>query len=305
MSRAIIASLAAAAFLAAPAMAQMSPLNTVSHLMVMNIKTGEKREVYTSPALIEAPNWSRDGAYLIFNGQGSLFKIPLKGGAPLQIDTGDRLRLNNDHGLSPDGSQIAISDQTADGNSRVYVLPATGGQPREVTPTGPSYWHGWSPDGKTLAFVGQRNGEFDIYSIPAAGGVETRLTEAPGLDDGPDYDTAGNIWFNSVRTGHMHVYRMKPDGSDEVQMTSDDAYNDWFPHPSPDGKWVLFLSFNGDVQGHPPSQHVRLRLMPRDASKAPKEVVALFGGQGTLNVNSWSPDSQWFAYVAYDDPGLR
>ncbi len=288
--------------LATPAAAQVASPDTRSHLMVMDLRTGEAKEVYDSPVLIEAPNWSRDGQSLIYNSLGHLYRIPATGRTPVLIDTGDRTKLNNDHGLSPDGSLIAISDQTTDGQSRVYVLPYSGGQPREITPTGPSYWHGWSPDGKTLAFVGQRQDEFDIYTVPVAGGPETKLTEAKGLDDGPDYDRFGNIWFNSVRTGHMQIYRMKPDGSEETRMSHDDSYGDWFPHPSPDGKWVLFLSFKGDVVGHPPGQHVKLRLMPSDGSAEPKVVTELYGGQGTLNVNSWTPDSQRFAFVKYDDP---
>jgi Tol biopolymer transport system component len=285
-----------------PAAAQVAGPDTPSHLRIMNIHTGEKRAVYDSPVLIEAPNWSRDGQFLIYNSLGHLYKIPAAGGQPDQIDTGDRIKNNNDHGLSPDGKLIAISDQSKDGQSRVYVLPYGGGQPREVTPAAPSYWHGWSPDSKTLAFVGQRNGEFDIYSVPVEGGAETQLTEAIGLDDGPDYDKTGHIWFNSVRTGHMQIWRMKSDGSEETQITKDQAYGDWFPHPSPDGKWVLFLSFRGDVVGHPPGQPVKLRLMPADGSAGPKVVTELYGGQGTLNVNSWAPDSEWFAFVEYDDP---
>jgi len=307
MSHGIIAAALALA-LATPAAAQVASPDTRSHLMVMNIRTGEAREVYDSPVLIEAPNWSRDGRSLIYNSRGHLWRIPAEGGAPVQIDTGSQAKLNNDHGLSPDGSLIAISADKPHPErwySHVFVLPAAGGEPREVTPDGPSYWHGWSPDGKTLAFVGERGGEFDIYTVPVEGGPETRLTDAPGLDDGPDYDPAGHIWFNSVRTGHMQIYRMNPDGSEQTRMTHDDAYGDWFPHPSPDGKWVLFLSFRGNVVGHPPGQHVKLRLISLDGSAEPKVVTELYGGQGTLNVNSWAPDSEQFAFVKYDDPEAK
>lgn len=297
-----LCALALSLAVALPAAAQVAAPDTPSHLRIMNIRTGEIRTIHDSPVLIEAPNWSRDGKDLIYNSQGHLYRIPAAGGGPARIDTGTRHRLNNDHGLSPDGTLIAISDQTQDEASRVYVLPSAGGEPRQVTPQGPSYWHGWSPDGKTLAIVGERDGEFDIYAVPAAGGPETQLTTAIGLDDGPDYDRNGNIWFNSVRSGHMQIYHMKPDGSQQTRMTHDEAYGDWFPHPSPDGKWVLFLSFNGDVVGHPPGQQVRLRLMPLDGSAKPRVVTTLYGGQGTLNVNSWSPDSEEFAFVAYDDP---
>src|SRR5439155_16511791 len=115
------------------------------------------------------------------------------------------------------GTTLAISDQSqGQRQSLIYTLPIAGGTPRQVTPGGPSYWHGWSPDGRTLAYCAQRDGEFDIYTIPVDGGPETRLTTAKGLDDGPDYSPDGKlIYFNSVRTGTMQVWRMKVDGSEQ------------------------------------------------------------------------------------------
>ena len=199
----------------------------------------------------------------------------------------------------PDGATLVISDQSqTDRRSRIYTLPVAGGTPKLITETGPSYWHGWSPDGKTLAYCAERNGEFDIYTIPTKGGIETRLTEAKGLDDGPDYSSDGQwIYFNSDRTGRMNVWRMKTDGTQQEQVTNDE-YNNWFPHPSPDGKWIVFLSYESDVKGHPENKDVMLRLMPASGGKI--EVAAkLFGGQGTINVPSWSPDSRKFAFVSY------
>jgi Tol biopolymer transport system component len=179
------------------------------------------------------------------------------------------------------------------------LLPAGGGTPRRITQLGPSYWHGWSPDGRTLAFCGERNGEFDIYTIPAEeGGGEQRLTTASGLDDGPDYSPDGKyIYFNSERTGTMQVWRMKTDGSDQQQVTSDDN-NNWFPHPSPDGKWLAFLSYEKEVKGHPENKDVMLRLMPVSGGEI-QLLAKLFGGQGTINVSSWSPDSRRLAFVSY------
>jgi Tol biopolymer transport system component len=182
----------------------------------------------------------------------------------------------------------------------------SGGAPRRVTQNSPSYWHGWSPDGKTLAFTGKRNGDFDIYTIPASGGDETRLTNAPGLDDGPEYSPDGRyIYFNSERTGHMQIWRMRPDGSAQEQVTFDD-FNNWFPHISPDNKWIVFLSYGADVTGHPPNQDVQLRLLAlgdgqldhRSDDKI-RVLAKLFGGQGTINVPSWSPDSLKVAFVSY------
>jgi TolB protein len=270
-----------------------------STLETIAIDSGERNTVYVTRDHIEAPNWSRDGKTLIFNSGGLLYSLPVTGGAPQHIDTGFASRCNNDHGLSPDGSQIAISDQSqGNGQSIIYMLPASGGAPRRITPLSPSYWHGWSPDGQTLAYCAERNGEYDVYTIPAAGGEERRLTTTPGLDDGPDYSPDGQwIYFNSVRTGLMQIWRMKTDGSEQQQLTSD-GYNDWFPHPSPDGRWVVFVSYEKDVPGHPSEKDVTLRIMPAAGGKV--EVLAkLFGGQGTINVPSWSPDSTQLAFVSY------
>ncbi len=260
--------------------------------------SSDRSVVYRTRDHIEAPNWSRDGKLFYFNRGGRIYQLPVTGGQPQPVDTGHQTRCNNDHGLSPDGMQLAISDQTEGGKSHIYVLPATGGTPRLVTPLAPSYWHGWSPDGRTLAYCAERNGEFDIYTIPVAGGEEKRLTTAPGTDDGPDYSPDGQyIYFNSDRTGLMQIWRMKPDGSDQEQITSDD-YNNWFAHPSPNGRWIVFLSYAKDVKGHPANKDVVIRLMSLPDRKI-RVLAKLFGGQGTINVPSWSPDSKNVAFVSY------
>jgi TolB protein len=260
---------------------------------------GDRRVIYHAPSHFEAPNWTRDGKEFLFNSQGHIYRLPVTGGPPQLIDTGFAVRCNNDHGLSPDGKLLAISDQSQEGGkSIIYVLPSTGGTPRRVTANSPSYWHGWSPDGKTLAYCAERNGEFDIYTIPVEGGQETRLTIAPGLDDGPEYSPDGKtIYFNSERTGLMQIWRMKTDGSGQEQVTTD-QYNNWFAHPSPDGKWIVFLSYEKEVKGHPANQDVMLRLMPVGGGEI-RVMARLFGGQGTINVPSWSPDSSALAFVSY------
>ena len=270
----------------------------ISTLETVAISSKDRRVVWWTTNLIEAPNWSRDGN-LIFNSKGRIWRIPVTGGEPQVIDTGFATRCNNDHGISPDGTQLVISDQSQnDRRSRIYTLPIGGGTPRQITETAPSYWHGWSPDGRTLAYCAERNGEYDVYTIPEVGGEEKRLTTAQGLDDGPDYSPDGQfIYFNSDRTGKMHVWRMKPDGSQQEQVTFDD-WNNWFPHPSPDGRWIVFLSYEPDVKGHPENKDVMLRLLSLQTGKT--EVLAkLFGGQGTINVPSWSPDSRSLAFVSY------
>lgn len=270
-----------------------------SALETISIASKDRRVVYTARAHFEAPNWSRDGKYFLFNQSGRIYKLPVTGGEPQPLDTKFAIRCNNDHGISPDGTLLAISDQSQEHRkSLIYILPIAGGLPRRVTQLAPSYWHGWSPDGKTLAYCAERNGEYDIYTIPVSGGEEKRLTTAAGLDDGPDYSHDGHyIYFNSERTGLMQIWRMRTDGGEQTQITNDE-YNNWFAHPSPDGKWLVFLSYEKDVKGHPANKDVTLRLMP--ASGGEIQVLAkLFGGQGTINVPSWAPDSRQLAFVSY------
>jgi TolB protein len=274
-----------------------------STLEKVSITSTDRQVVYISPGRFEAPNWTRDGKSFLFNREGHIERLPVIGGRPEIVDTGLAARCNNDHGISPDGTQLAISDNSQEKHdSLVYLVPIGGGAPRRITQNSPSYWHGWSPDGKTLAFVGQRNGDFDIYIIPADSGsspqAETRLTTAKGLDDGPEYSPDGKyIYFNSERTGHMQIWRMRPDGSEQELVFSDD-YNNWFPHISPDGQWMVFLTYDKDVTGHPENKDVKLRAMSL-ADKKITVLATLFGGQGTINVPSWSPDSKQVAFVSY------
>ncbi len=270
-----------------------------STLETVTVDSGDRKVAYLAPGRFEAPNWTRDGSAFLFNRNGRIERLPVNGGEPNVLDTGLATRCNNDHGISPDGTLLAISDNSqGDHESLVYIAPIAGGTPRRMTRNSPSYWHGWSPDGKTLAFVGQRKGEFDIYTIPAAGGEETQLTTAKGLDDGPEYSPDGKyIYFNSERTGHMQIWRMKPDGSEQEQVFSNDL-NNWFPHISPDGQWMVFLTYAADVTGHPENKDVTLRLMSL-ADKKITVLAKLFGGQGTINVPSWSPDSKQVAFVSY------
>lgn len=275
-----------------------------SVLEIMDITTGKRTVLKEFSYLIEAPNWTIDGKWLIYNSKGKLYKIsPTSPGEPIEINTGYATRCNNDHVLSFDGKQIAISHGTKeDGRSRIYTLPIEGGTPALITPLAPSYLHGWSPDGKQLAYCADRNGDYDVYVIPAEGGEEVRLTTAEGLDDGPEYSPCGKyIWFNSVRSGLMQVWRMKADGSEQTQMTMDETRNSWFPHVSPNGELIVYIAYKkGDVSpgDHPANKNVELLLMPAKGGE-PKVLTKLFGGQGTINVNSWAPDSKRFAFVSY------
>ena len=284
-----------------------------SKISIYDLKQKSIEVVYTAGKLFEAPNWSRDGKFLLVNSGGNLLTLDLgaKGSEPRKIDLGSITGCNNDHGISPDGKMISISARSGGARgSQVYLANADGSNARLMTPNAPSYYHGWSPDGKWLAYTAERNGNFDVYRMAVTGGEEERLTSAKGLDDGPDYSPDGRwIYVNSERTGSFDIWRFPPDGSgtdDKLaqQVTRDDR-EDWFPHPSPDGKWMVFVSFEKGTKGHPANKNVQLRLMRLPGAKlnqnAPITVLTnLFGGQGTINVNSWSPDSKRFAFVSYE-----
>lgn len=269
-----------------------------STLEIMPVGSTDRTIIFHTNVNIQAPNWTGDN-HLIFNAAGKLYKVGITNDTvPRPINISQVRNINNDHGVSPDGTQLAISGGSP---SRIYVGPITGGAFKLVTPTGPSYFHGWSPDGKTLAFCGQRNGEFDVYTIPVEGGGEKRLTTTPGLDDGPEYSPDGQyIYFNSERSGLMQIWRMKADGSEQTQMTPNDDHNNWFAHISPDGRTMVFLTFNKDVKpnDHPANKDVALRMMAVNGG-AITTLAKFFGGQGTINVASWSPDSRNIAFVTY------
>jgi Tol biopolymer transport system component len=281
-----------------------------SHLEILDLASGNRQIVLSSAQPFEAPNWTPDGAALMYNssgrgeGRGRIFRFDLATRQSKQIDTGTNLRNNNDHVLSFDGTMLGISDQSTEGGqSTIFTLPATGGTPKRITPLTPSYLHGWSPDGKFLVYTGGRSGEWDIYKIPSDGsGPEIRLTDVKALDDGPEYTPDGRyIYFNSTRSGLMQLWRMKPDGKDPEAVTNDE-YNNWFPHISPDGQWIAFISYAKDIAptDHPYYKHVYLRLMP--ISGGPAKVIAyVYGGQGTINVPSWSPDGKMLAFVSNSD----
>lgn len=280
-----------------------------SNLELLDVESGERQVIYRSPEVFEAPNWTVDGSALIFNSGGLLYRFDLNDRTPVQIDTGSVVQNNNDHVLSFDGSMLAISSRGEEERASViYTVPTTGGEPKRITALAPSYLHGWSPDGKYLVYTGKRNGDFDIYRIAADSGEdgdrgstdETQLTTAPGLDDGPEYTPDGkSIYFNSVRSGLMQIWRMDADGGNQEQVT-DDEYNNWFPHVSPDGRWIVFVSYLvGEVEpdDHPAAKRVYLRMMSIDGG-TPRVIAYLYGGQGTMNVPSWSPDSKRIAFVS-------
>jgi len=276
--------------------------DSFSILETVDVHTGVRHVLHGFDTVIEAPNWTRDGRYLVYNANGHIYTYELDTGEIKEIDTGFAIDCNNDHVLSPDNSRLAVSHFTnEDATSRIYILPFAGGEPRLVTEKGPSYLHGWSPDGERLAYCAERDGQYDIYTISVHGGPERQLTNTPGLDDGPEYAPDGRtLWFNSTRSGLMQIWRMNVDGSEQTHMVKEDA-NCWFPHVSPDGNWVVYIVYGKDdvdPGDHPANKNVELRLVPA-AGGGSKTIVKLFGGQGTINVNSWSPDNRSIAFVSY------
>lgn len=283
-------------------------MNIYSTLETYDIKTNERATIFKLNKHLEAPNWTKDGKYIIYNSDGLIWQYDLTTKEHKKIDTKNITDCNNDHVLSPDGKNIAISSK-APGcikngfTSYIYTLPLTGGMPQKVTPLSPSFLHGWSPDGKTLAYCAMRHKENgDIFIIPVEGGEEIRLTHTEGLSDGPEYSADGkHIWYNSVQSGLMQVWRMDNDGGNQQQITMDER-NNWFPHVSPDNEKVAYISYNKDdvkPGDHPANKNVELHIMNYDGSEN-RVVVKLFGGQGTFNVNSWSPDSAKFAFISYE-----
>lgn len=278
--------------------------NTTSFLETYDIETGKIETLATIDGVIEAPNWSHNGRFLTYNGNGYIYRYDLSSGLSVQIDSWNLKKINNDHVLSADDTEIAVSDETDfDGRSRIYRIPLNGSAPILVTQEAPSYLHGWNSVDGYMCYCAERGGQYDVYEMDLATHKETRLTTAPGLNDGCEYDSTGEyIYFNSVRCGLMQAFRMKRDGSEQIQLTFDTDLNTWFPHISPDGKKIVMVAYHkGDLWpgDHVPNCNVLLRMMDADGSNL-KTIVELFGGQGTINVNSWSPDSKKFAYVRYE-----
>jgi Tol biopolymer transport system component len=275
-----------------------------SQIEIMDVKTGLRKILFTAPNSLQAPNWSKDGKYLFYNNSdGLMYKYTIADGKNEVLNTGSQKQNNNDHALSFDGKQLAISNYH--GNKRIstiYTLPSSGSDnPVQITnpELGHSWFHSWSPDGKRLIYMGERNKQQDIWAIDIATKKETQLTNTLTLDDGPEYCPDGKfIYFNSVRTGTMKLWRMKPDGSNQEQVTFDE-YNDWFAHFSPDGKQIVYISFPKEIEptSHPFYKKVYLKMMPASGG-IPQTIAYVYGGQGTMNTPSWSPDGKYIAFVS-------
>jgi len=288
-----------------PAAANFRPYRDYigSHIEIMDIKTGLRKIVHTATNSLQAPNWTSDGKYLIYNSDGLIYRFTIADGKIEVLNTGPVKNNNNDHVLSFDGKMIGLSSNTGEKRaSTIFIMPITGSDnPTQITPTdqGHSYFHSWTPDGKKLIFTGQRNNQYDIWSVDIATKKETALTNTPTLDDGPEVSPDGKyVYFNSVRTGTMKLWKMKIDGTAQEQVTFDE-FNDWFPHFSPDGKQIVYISFPKDINPteHPFYKKVYLRLMPVSGG-IPQTIAYVYGGQGTINTPSWSPDGKYIAFVS-------
>ena len=255
--------------------------------------------VYEATGYFEAPNWTRDGKSLIFDQAGRMMEIPAAGGQPVAINVGAASRCNGSHGLSPDGKLLAITcNMQGLKGAHVFLVPLGGGEPKLLTHTDGSYWHSWSPDGKTILFVHPENGSLNIFSVAVDGSDEHAITTGSGASDDPDFSPDGKyIYFCSDRTGTSQIWRMKPDGSSPEQITSDERVN-WTPHVSPDGQQMVYISYEKGTTGHPANRPVVLRLM-NIKDRSIRDLVSLTGGSGTMNVPSWAPDSKHLAFVGY------
>jgi Tol biopolymer transport system component len=300
----IVAALALAACAQTQATQSAAPTPTAPAveytLETIDIETGARRAILASREEIGAPNWSRDGRELYYNSGRELRAISVEGGAPRVIHTVSGANGAHDHGPSPDGTLLAVSDYADDRVSFIHLAPLAGGASRKLTQNGPSYFHGWSPDGARIAFTAVRGDDnYDVYEIDVATGAERRLTNSAAFDDGADYAPDGTMYFGSSRSGAMRIWKMDPNGENQTQVTNDAAFQDWFPHPSPDGRWLVWLSFPGDVTGLESRRAVTLRLMPRDGAAPPRTLATLTGGHGSINAPPWSPDSRAVAFVSH------
>ena len=298
-----------------PASARQAEKQLRSKIYVYDVTDGKSRLAFSDDSIWEAPNWSPDGKYLISNHNGGIYKLVFQPDGmlkPEKLQISADLNCNNDKALSPDGKQLAFSASTpASHGSEVFLAKADGSGAKQMTTEVPSYFHGWSPDGSVLAFVAYRHGsqQFNVYTIPTAGGSETTRTDVPFHNDGPDYSPDGKwIYINSDRSGKEAIWRFpaKAQGAPNqgAEMVLSDRLEDWFPHISPDGKRMVYIGYPAGTPTHNSRElQVELKLTTVSGDQVDKNartIVTTMGGQGSLNVNSWAPDSKRFAYVHYE-----
>ena len=270
-------------------------------------QSGSTELVYsTDHLLLEAPNWAPDGGSLLLNGDGLLWRLKLEPQGGLRpVPIADLPPINNDHVIDAKRGLMYLSAN----DGHIYVAPVEGGTARRVTHDSSRnhYLHGVSPDGATLAFVELPRADSSVpgrLALISSAGGKTRYPEAGSSHlDGPEYSPDGTwLFFNTEefarRPGHAQLARMPAEGGQIERLVESESV-DWFPHLSPDCELGSYISFPPGTLGHPPDLDVEVRLVrTADWSEAVWR-FPLFGGQGTINVNSWSPDSSRFAFVAY------
>ena len=276
----------------------------LSSLEIFDLATGP-RVVLESEARIEAPNWHPSGRHLLVNSEGLLYRVPLVAPELQWLDTGFAESCNNDHGFSPDGKRLILSHHRGQG-AEMFLLAAEGGEPRLISPEPPSWFHGFAPDGRSITYAAARGGRrvIDVYTLALDGRAEQRLTKGEGQCDGPEFSADGRlIYYNCDRGGHAQIWVMNCDGQNQRPLFSDACVN-WFPHPSPDGKHLIFIAYPPGTEGHPADLLVEIRRCDPDGSNR-KTLITLTGGQGTMNVPNWSQGSRAFAFVRYNPPPLK
>jgi len=272
-----------------------------SSLEIYDLASGQSRVVLQSDELIAAPNWDPVADRLLVDCDGRLYWVPLDAPQLVEVAAGFAIRCNDDHGISRDGRWIALSHHR-DKGSEVYLLPVEGGAPAMFSPEAPSWFHGFSPDGLTLTYVAARERRKVIDVYVRGEGPEVRLTQGEGHADAPEFSAdGGQIYYNCDRDGHHQIWVMATDGSGQRKLFAD-AFVNWFPHPSPDGRRVLYLAYPTGTTGIPRDLPVALCLMDPDGGNR-RRVIEMTGGKGSVNGPCWAPDGSAFAYVRFDNSG--
>lgn len=293
-----------------------------THFVTYDVQKKTTSTLFTIDGEWHAPNWTADGKYIVSDMGNALYRIPVSGadkGKPEKIYAAANMMATNDHAASWDGKQIAATAiklpmparirGAADIPNPILVMNVDGSGAHQVHM---GWLHGWSPDGKYLVYTGTIGDSANIYRIDTDGSGELRMTTGKAADDGPEYSADGKwVYFCSKRSGKWDGWRMPASGAgpgDKLaeQVTFGTDTQDWFPHISPDGKWLYTLSYPMD---HPDHNYIGagmkiklLRLKNGVGAKGAKltTVRTFFGGQGSGNTGGWAPDSKTFAWTEYE-----
>jgi len=304
-----------------PAQSAVAAPQYRTHFVIYDVQKKATSTLFTIEGEWHAPNWTPNGKYIISDMGGDLYRIPVHGasaGKPEKIGISQKMMATNDHALSWDGKQIAITGiapstakirSAADIHNPLFIMKIDGSNAREVHL---GWLHAWSPDGKYVSYVQYHGDNFDIYRINTDGSGELLMTTNKAQDDGPEYSADGKwVYFCSNRSGKWDGWRMPaagagPDDKLAEKITHGTDTQDWFPHVSLDGKWLYTISYPID---HPDHNYVgdgiKIKLLSLENGVAAKgaeltTVRTFFGGQGSANTGGWAPDSRKFAWTEYE-----